>query len=117
MSRYRRLKIEGGAFFYTLALADRSNDLLVRHIERLRHTFPASHHSLTHLLPLAPHNILGDAHFDRQTSSANGAFGRQDRHDSAGVSAVTAAPRCQSSVRRSTSPVVRQAGQRARRNQ
>jgi hypothetical protein len=22
MSRYRRLKIEGGAFFYTLALAD-----------------------------------------------------------------------------------------------
>ena len=31
--------------------------------------------------------------------------------------AVTAAPRCQSSLRRSTSPVVRQAGQRARRNQ
>jgi hypothetical protein len=23
VSRYRRLKIEGGAFFYTLALADR----------------------------------------------------------------------------------------------
>jgi hypothetical protein len=23
MSRYRRLKIEGGAFFFTLALADR----------------------------------------------------------------------------------------------
>jgi putative transposase len=35
MSRYRRLKIEGGAFFYTLALADRDSDLLVRHIERL----------------------------------------------------------------------------------
>jgi len=30
MSRYRRLKIEGGAFFYTLALADRDSDLLVR---------------------------------------------------------------------------------------
>jgi hypothetical protein len=30
MSRYRRLKIEGGAFFYTLALADRGSDLLVR---------------------------------------------------------------------------------------
>jgi hypothetical protein len=28
MSRYRRLKIEGGAFFYTLALADRGSDLL-----------------------------------------------------------------------------------------
>jgi putative transposase len=37
MFRYRRLKIEGGAFFYTLALADRGSDLLVRHIERLRH--------------------------------------------------------------------------------
>jgi hypothetical protein len=28
-SRYRRFKIEGGAFFYTLALADRGSDLLV----------------------------------------------------------------------------------------
>ena len=36
MSRYRRLRIEGGAFFFTLALADRGSDLLVRHIERLR---------------------------------------------------------------------------------
>jgi hypothetical protein len=54
MSRYRRLKIEGGAFFYTLALADRGGDLLVRHTNRLRHAFPASHHSQTHLLPLCP---------------------------------------------------------------
>ena len=46
------LKIEGGAFFYTLALAGRGSDLLVRHIDRPPHTFPASHHSLTHLLPL-----------------------------------------------------------------
>jgi hypothetical protein len=30
MSRYRRLKIEGGAFFYALALADRGSDLLAR---------------------------------------------------------------------------------------
>ncbi len=36
MSRYRRLKIEGGAFFFTLALAARGSDLLVQHIERLR---------------------------------------------------------------------------------
>jgi hypothetical protein len=34
MSRYRRLKIEGGAFFFTLALADRGSDLLVCYIER-----------------------------------------------------------------------------------
>jgi hypothetical protein len=30
VSRYRRLKIEGGAFFFTLALAGRGGDLLVR---------------------------------------------------------------------------------------
>jgi hypothetical protein len=30
LSRYRRLKIEGGAIFYTLALAERGSDLLVR---------------------------------------------------------------------------------------
>jgi hypothetical protein len=30
MSRHRRLKIEGGASFYTLALADRGSDPLVR---------------------------------------------------------------------------------------
>jgi putative transposase len=39
MSRYRRAKIEGGAFFFTLALADRSSDLLVREIDRLRRAY------------------------------------------------------------------------------
>jgi REP-associated tyrosine transposase len=39
MSRYRRLKIEGGAFFYTLTLAERGSDLLVRHVERLRRAY------------------------------------------------------------------------------
>jgi hypothetical protein len=29
MFRYRRIKIEGGAFFFTLALAERGSDLLV----------------------------------------------------------------------------------------
>jgi len=28
MSHYRRLKIEGGAFFFTLALADRGGDAI-----------------------------------------------------------------------------------------
>jgi hypothetical protein len=36
MSRYRRARIEGGTFFFTVTLADRSSDLLVRHIDRLR---------------------------------------------------------------------------------
>jgi hypothetical protein len=30
LSRYGRLKIEGGAFFFTPALADHGGDLLVR---------------------------------------------------------------------------------------
>jgi putative transposase len=41
MSRYRRAKIEGGAFFFTLVLADRSSDLLVREIDRLRRAYKA----------------------------------------------------------------------------
>ncbi|MGP0093787.1 MAG: REP-associated tyrosine transposase [Xanthobacteraceae bacterium] len=39
MSRYRRAKIEGGVFFFTVTLADRSSDLLVRHIDRLRRIY------------------------------------------------------------------------------
>jgi putative transposase len=39
MSRYRRAKIEGGALFFTLALVDRSSDLLVREIDRLRDAY------------------------------------------------------------------------------
>jgi len=36
MSRYRRAYIEGAVFFFTVVLADRSSELLVRHIDRLR---------------------------------------------------------------------------------
>jgi hypothetical protein len=36
MSRYRRLKIKCGAFFFTLALADRGSDLSIRFGERAR---------------------------------------------------------------------------------
>jgi len=39
VSRYRRAKIEGGVFFFTVPLADRSSDLLVRHIDRLRQVY------------------------------------------------------------------------------
>jgi putative transposase len=43
MSRYRRAKIEGGVFFFTVTLADRSSDLLVRHIDRLRRMYKTVH--------------------------------------------------------------------------
>jgi putative transposase len=39
MSRYRRAKVEGGTFFFTVTIADRSGDLLVRNIDRLRSTY------------------------------------------------------------------------------
>jgi putative transposase len=39
MPYYRRLKLEGGAFFFTVTLADRHSDLLVRQVERLRRAY------------------------------------------------------------------------------
>jgi putative transposase len=39
MSRYRRALIPGGTFFFTLTIADRSDDLLVRHIDRFRNIY------------------------------------------------------------------------------
>jgi putative transposase len=39
MTRYRRAKVEGGVFFFTVALADRSSDLLVREIDQLRRVY------------------------------------------------------------------------------
>ncbi len=39
MSRYRRANIEGGTFFFTHALADRSSDLLIKEIDRLRRVY------------------------------------------------------------------------------
>ena len=39
MTRYRRANVEGGTFFFTVTLADRSSDLLTRHIDRLRRAY------------------------------------------------------------------------------
>ena len=39
MSRYRRSKIDGGVSFFTVTLADRSSDLLLRQIDRLRRIY------------------------------------------------------------------------------
>jgi putative transposase len=41
MPQYIRAKIEGGMFFFTVTLADRSSDLLLRHIEHLRSVYRA----------------------------------------------------------------------------
>ena len=42
MSHYRRAKAGGGTFFFTVALADRSSDLLIREIDRLRSAYRAA---------------------------------------------------------------------------
>ncbi len=34
--RYRRSDVKGGTYFFTVNLADRSNDMLIRHIDLLR---------------------------------------------------------------------------------
>jgi len=39
MSRYRRALVKGGVFFFIVTIADRSSDLLVRHIDRLRDVY------------------------------------------------------------------------------
>jgi putative transposase len=39
MPRYIRAQVEGGVFFFTVVLADRSSDVLVRHIDRLRRIY------------------------------------------------------------------------------
>jgi putative transposase len=39
MPQYRRAKIDGSTFFFTLVLADRSSNLLVDHIDRLRQAY------------------------------------------------------------------------------
>ncbi len=39
MPRYRRRKIEGSVYFFTVTLADRSSALLVREVDRLRRIY------------------------------------------------------------------------------
>src|SRR5215510_7418463 len=39
MPRYLRAQVEGGVFFFTVTLADRSSDVLVRHIDRFRRIY------------------------------------------------------------------------------
>lgn len=60
MSRYRRAKIEGGTFFFTVTLADRSSDLLVRETERLRSAYRSTRSKLpfvTHAICILPDHL------------------------------------------------------------
>jgi putative transposase len=39
MSRYLRVKLDGGVFFFTVAIEDRPDSLLVRNVDRLRRIY------------------------------------------------------------------------------
>ncbi len=43
MTRYRRLRIPGATYFFTVNLARRGDDLLVTHIDDLRRAYAATH--------------------------------------------------------------------------
>src|ERR1700676_593641 len=62
MSRYRRPKIEGGIFFFTVVLADRSSEVLVKHVERLRQVYRAVQARLpfeTNVICILPDHLQG----------------------------------------------------------
>jgi putative transposase len=86
MSRYRRLMIEGGLFFFTLALADRTSDLLIREIERLRRSYAEVQERLpfeTVAICILPDHVYalwqlpaGDANFASRWSRFKAGFSR-----------------------------------------
>lgn len=44
MVNYRRNRLPGGTFFFTVTLVDRSSELLIEHIESLRQAFLETRH-------------------------------------------------------------------------
>jgi putative transposase len=86
MSRYRRTNIEGGTFFFTVTLANRSSDILVRHIDRLRSAYATAQKRYPFktiaicILPDHLHAIwslpAGDADFPSRWNLIKGGFSR-----------------------------------------
>ncbi len=90
MPEYRRNRVEGGTYFFTLALADRRSDLLVREIIALRASVARTR--LLHpfridawvVLPEHMHAVWtlpgGDADFSTRWSLIKRAFSASVRH-------------------------------------
>jgi len=53
MVRYRRNRVPGGTFFFTLTLRDRRSDLLVRHVDCLKASWRLAHHKRPHVVVAA----------------------------------------------------------------
>jgi len=87
MSRYRRPNIEGGIFFFTVVLADRSSEFLVKHIDRLRQAYRAVQTRLpfeTNAICILPDHLHaiwtlpgGDADLASRWSQIKSGFSRQ----------------------------------------
>ena len=86
MSRYRRYFVEGGIYFFTVTLADRSSDLLVRYIDRLRHAYDVARRRFpfdTNAICILPDHLHaiwtlpeGDSDFPRRWSLIKSGFSR-----------------------------------------
>jgi putative transposase len=86
MSRYRRANIDGGVLFFTVTLADRTSDLLVRQIDRLRQVYVSVQKSYPFetiaicVLPDRLHSVWslpsGDANFPLRWSLIKSGFSR-----------------------------------------
>jgi len=48
MVRYRRNRVGGGTYFFTVTLRDRRSDLLVRHVDLLRSSWRKAHARIAH---------------------------------------------------------------------
>lgn len=86
MSEYIRRRSPGGTFFFTIRLADRTSDLLVREISALRQAMRATkHHHAFHIdaiviLPSVIHTILtlpeGDSDYPNRVGMLKSKFSR-----------------------------------------
>jgi putative transposase len=86
MPQYVRARIEGGVYFFTVTLADRSGDLLVRHIEHLRKVYKVvegRHPFKTIAICVLPDHVhavwslpSGDSNFPVRWSQIKSAFSR-----------------------------------------
>src|SRR5215470_9435756 len=87
MSRYRRARIEGGIFFFSVTLLDRSSELLIQNVEHLRKVYRTVQARLPFatdaicILPDHLHAIwtlpAADADFARRWSQIKSGFSRE----------------------------------------
>jgi len=85
--RYRRANIKGGSYFFTVNLADRKSDVLVRHVDTLRHvmqTVKQRHPFNIDAMVVLPDHLhaiwtlpTGDADFPKRWMLIKSGFSRQ----------------------------------------